>query len=249
MPLGIGLFLFNDGGGQGMTKGADLYHLQCLDSEGDEKRRRLAEVEASLGESEPLKQARRAVESTQASVQKWRLQQRDLELEVQRLVDKTAGSEQRLYSGTIKNPKELTDLQAEVAALKRRRQKLEDDLLEIMIEREDAEASNVQAQERLDEILARWSAEQADLVHEKEMLQEELVGIEQAHADAVPALEADDLTLYQTLRRRKGGKAVVLMSEGACEGCGVAVSPSLEWQLRQGELVTCSNCERIIVRL
>jgi hypothetical protein len=34
-----------------MTEGADLYRLQGLDSEGDKKRQRLAEVEAAFNES------------------------------------------------------------------------------------------------------------------------------------------------------------------------------------------------------
>nr|HID13182.1 hypothetical protein [Anaerolineae bacterium] len=232
-----------------MTKGADLYRLQCLDSEGEEKRRRLAEVEAALGESEALRQARQVLESAQALVQRWALRQRDLELEIQGLSDKISRSEQRLYSGVVKNPKELADLQAEVAALKRRRQKLEDDLLEAMIEREEAEAVRAQAQVHLDETQARWSAQQADLMAEQEVLQGRLAEIEQARAALLPSIEAGDLTVYQALRRRKGGLAVVQVRDGACGGCGVAISPRLEWQLRQGELVYCGNCERIIVRI
>ena len=112
-----------------MTKGANLYRLQCLDDEGDGKRRRLAEVETALGEDEVLKQARRAVESAQARVKKRAAGQRDLELETQGLVDKSVHEEKRLYSGAIKNPKELQELQAEVAALKRRRGQLEEALL------------------------------------------------------------------------------------------------------------------------
>jgi predicted nucleic acid-binding Zn-ribbon protein len=100
-----------------MTEGADLYRLQGLDSEGDKKRRRLAEVEAALSESEELQQARRAVERAGERVRKWAVKQRDLELEVQGLADKISHDEQRLYSGVIRNPKELEDLQAEVAAL------------------------------------------------------------------------------------------------------------------------------------
>jgi len=141
-----------------MTTGADLYRLQCLDSEGDAKRRRLAEIEAALVESEALKQARGALKGARSLIQRWALRQRDLELEIQGLSNKIARSEQRLYSGVVKNPKELADLQAEVAALKRRRQKLEDDLLEAMIEREEAETAHSQAQAHLDEIQTRWSA-------------------------------------------------------------------------------------------
>lgn len=231
-----------------MTAGADLHHLQRVDSEGDERQRRLAEVEAALGESEALCRARRAVESAQAQTRKWALRQRDLELEVQGLSDKISGSEQRLYSGVVKNPKELTDLQAEVAALRRRRQKLEDDLLETMIELEKAEATHAQAQQHLGETQAHWSAQQADLIDEREALLGRLAEIEQARAALLPKIESSDFAAYQALRRRKGGLAVVQVRDGTCGGCGVAVSLGLEWQLRQGKLVTCGNCERIIVQ-
>lgn len=231
-----------------MTREADLYRLQCLDSEGDRKRRRLGEVEAALGESEALKQARRALGSAEALVRRWMVQQRDLELEVQGVSDRISRSEQRLYSGTVKNPKELTDLQAEVAALQRRQQKLEDDLLEAMIEGEEAETAHAQAQRHLDETQAYWSAQQAELMAEREALQGRLAEIEQARVGLLPRIEAGDLSTYQGLRRRKGGLAVVQVRDGACGGCGVAVTSGLEWQLRQEGLGYCSNCERMIVR-
>ncbi|RLC67582.1 MAG: hypothetical protein DRI48_01930 [Chloroflexi bacterium] len=232
-----------------MTEGINLYRLQRLDSEGDAKRERLAEVEAALGQSEELKQARRRLKNTQEQVRKWNLQQRNLELKIQGLSDKISRSEQRLYSGVVKNPKELTDLQAEIAALRRRRQKLEDDLLEAMIEREEAETACAQAQKHLDETQARWSAQQADLVVEQEALRNRLTEIQQARDELLPSIEAQDLNTYQTLRRRKGGLAVVQVQDGACGGCGVGISPSLEWKLREAGLGHCGNCERIIVRI
>jgi len=188
------------------------------------------------------------LESTQSLVKKWALRQRDLELEIQGLADKIVRSEQRLYSGVVKNPKELADQQAKIASLKRRRQKLEDDLLEAMIEREEAETARAQAQTHLDETHARWSTQQAALMAEREMLQKELAEIEQARASLLPSIAASDLATYQSLRRRKGGLAVVQVRDGAwCGGCGVLMSPSLKWQLRQEGAVCCGNCERFIV--
>jgi len=232
-----------------MTEGADFYRLQDLDSEGDKKRQRLMEVDAALGDSDALRQARQSLQSEGERVRKWGVKQRDLELEVQGLADKISREEQRLYSGTIRNPKELEDIQAEVTALKRRRQELEGDLLEVMIEREDAEAAQSEAQKHLDEVQASWTAGQADLTGEREELQGKLAEIEQIRVGLLSSIDAGDLVIYEGLRRRKGGIAVVELRGGTCGGCGVAVSPSLEWQLRQGQLVTCSNCERIIVRL
>jgi predicted nucleic acid-binding Zn-ribbon protein len=232
-----------------MTEGADLYRLQSLDSEGDEKRRRLTEVEDALGEDKALQQARQAVKRAEEQVREWAVKQRDLELEVQGFADKTARDEQRLYSGTIRNPKELEDLQAEVAALKRRRQQLEESLLEVMLEREEAEAEQSRAQSHLDEVQAGWTAQQADLVEERDELQAKLAEIEQAREALLPGIAAGDLATYEALRLRKGGLAVALLRDGTCGACGVGIPPRLEWQLRQGELAPCSNCERILVRM
>jgi predicted nucleic acid-binding Zn-ribbon protein len=232
-----------------MTKGVDLHRLQDLDSEGDEKRRRLEEVETALSDSEALRQAKRRVETFQKRVQEWVVEQRDLELQVQGLTDKISHEEQRLYSGMIKNPKELGDIQAEVAALKRRRQELESTLLETMIEREGVEAGQAEAQTHLNEVQADWSAGQADLIGEQEELQKKLAEIAQIRIGLLSSIDAGDLALYESLRIRKGGVAVAELRDGTCGRCGVGVSPSVEWQLRQGKLVPCSNCERIIVRL
>ena len=232
-----------------MRKVEDLYRLQCLDGEGDEKQYRLAEVEAALGESEALKQARRALESAQALVQRRRVRQRDLELETQGVADKIARSEQRLYSGAVTNPKELTDLQAEVAALRRRRETLEDDLLAAMIELEAAETAHTEAHAYLDAMQALWSAQQADLLAEREALQGRLAELEQARAQLLPNIGADDLADYESLRRRKRGLAVVQVQDGICGGCGVGVAASLEWQLRQEGAGYCMNCGRIVVRV
>lgn len=232
-----------------MTREENLYRLQCLDSERDVKQRRLVEVEAVLGKSDVLQQARQALETMQKQVKKWTQQQRDMELEIQSLSDKIAHSEQRLYSGAVKNPKELTDLQAEAASLKRWRQKREDDLLETMIEREEAEAARSEAQAHLDETESRWLAQQADLTTEREELRARLAEIEQAQAKLLPHIETSDLSTYRSVRSRKGGLAVVQERDDACGGCGVTLSPSLEWRLREEKLVHCDNCERIIVRI
>lgn len=231
-----------------MTEEAALYGLQCLDSEGDKKRRRLTEVEAVLGESDELRQARRAVDEAQARIQQWEVRQRDQELEIQGLEDKISREEKRLYSGAIKNPKELEDLQAEVASLNRRRQQLEEALLETMIELEEAQGARAQGQKHLEGVLAGWTTDQADLVKEQEALQARLAEIDQAREAALPGIDASDLAIYEGLRRRKGGVAVVPLQGGACGGCGVAIPPSLQWQLREGHLTTCGNCERIVVR-
>jgi predicted nucleic acid-binding Zn-ribbon protein len=96
---------------------------------------------------------------------------------------------------------------------------------------------------------ALWSDQQADLLVEREALQERLAELEQARAQLLPNIAADDLANYESLRRRKRGLAVVQVQDGICSGCGVGVASSLEWQLRQEGAGYCMNCGRIVVRV
>jgi hypothetical protein len=230
-----------------MGRGEELYRLQQLDSEQDAKQRRLVEIEAALGDDRALREARQSVKEAEERARRWQVRQRDLELEIESLSSRMARSEKRLYGGEVKNPKELSDLQAEIASLKRRRRKLEDTLLEAMIDREEADAALDEAVARLEEVESTWLTRQADLRAERETLQEHLEEIGRQRERVVPRIEAEILTTYERVRERKGGQAVAQIRGNACAACGVTVAPSLEWKLRQGDLVHCDTCGRILV--
>ena len=231
-----------------MTEAVALYQLQCLDSKADEKRNRLAEVEMLLEGNKAIQDAQATVDRTGARAQQWRRRKRSLELDVEDLSDKITRSEQRLYGGTVGNPKELADLQAEVSSLKRRRQKLEDDLLEAMVEYDEADRAQQQAQAILVDLQAQWLKQQAELGIERERLLAELEETEHARVSTLPFIDPDELAIYRGLRHRKRGRAVTVEREGFCGECGIMIPPNAVWQLRHSKLVQCSNCERFIVR-
>lgn len=232
-----------------MTQGEDLYHLQRIDSEKDAKEHRLAEVKAALGENEALQQARRDVKKTEEQARKLALKQRNLELEIESLSEKTSRSEKRLYSGKVTNPGELEDLQNEISSLKRRQQRLEDDLLEIMIEHEEAENAHEEAIDHLQETESSWKNQQANLRAERAELESRLEKLAKEREEILPSIAPQDLNTYRTLRQHKGGQAVARVQDSVCKGCGVTISSSLDWKLREGELVRCDTCGRLLVRL
>ena len=232
-----------------MTRGEALYRLQQLDSERDAKEARLRDIRAALEDDSALREARRRLEKAEKRALEAQVEQRDLELEIESLADKVSRSEKRLYGGKVKNPKELSDLQAEVASLKGRRQRLEDTLLEAMIEKETAEEAHREVREHLEEVESIWATRQADLKAEQKSLQERLEEIHEVRSAITPHIDADVLVDYERLREIKGGQAVAQVRDDTCAGCGVTISPSAEWQLRQGELVHCDSCRRIIVSI
>jgi hypothetical protein len=230
-----------------MPTGENLYDLQQLDTERDSGQRRLEEIETGLKDDHELREARQTLETAEKRAQQWTIKQRDLELEIQSLSEKRARSEKRLYGGQVKNPKELTDLQAEVASLQRRRQRLDDALLDAMIEREEAVEARAQARVVLDQTTSDWSTRQARLKAEQAELELRLEAIEQEREAIVPLIKPAVMAEYESLRVQKRGQAVALVRNDICTGCGVAISPSVEWRLRQQELCYCDTCRRMLV--
>jgi hypothetical protein len=226
---------------------SQLYRLQLVDSERDEKSERLAYVEDRLGESEDLVQAREAVAEIEGRLAEQRRELRALELEIAAVNDKLKKNQERLYSGRVRNPKELTGLQEEAGALRRRRSELEDEQLEMMISMDGQEAELAERQARLRQIEDGWRRDQADLLAEKEQLEQQLAELDGDRQEMRERIPASDLDLYDDLRQRQGGRAVALLKRGICQACGVDVPTSLARTVERGEGINfCPICSRLL---
>jgi predicted nucleic acid-binding Zn-ribbon protein len=230
-----------------MSRTQRLYELQQVDLEIESASHRLKEIAASLVESAELKRARKMMVDAQARLAKRRAKMQDLDLEVSSLSQKIETDEQRLYSGRVTNPKELTGLHDEVASLQRRRDKKEEDLLEVMVATEEAEAALADAQAILTQVSETWRAEQGDLAQEQTQLQARLEELVEQRKSLVAAIGPEDVAIYERLRQRKAGRAVALVKDGICQGCRMNPPTSQVQHARSGnELVFCNNCGRIL---
>ena len=184
----------------------------------------------------------------EAEVAALRVRQQDCELRQKTADEKLAHDEKQLYGGKVHIPKELQDLQAEVAQSRRQRSQAEDELLEIMVAAEAAEEKRAAAQRTLDALAADWAARQVELRTEqvklKKRLESELARQAAVRGRAPSATPAH----YDALRARKNGRAVAtLLDNEVCSECKVAVSPTKAFALRDGdELVYCENCGRLL---
>jgi hypothetical protein len=225
-----------------------LYELQQVDQAIDAKSRRLEAIAAQLKESETLKQARSRLEQLQQRVTRIERTQLEQELELRGLADKLKAEERRLYSGRVKNPKELAGLQKEVRYLKRRHKEMEEQLLETMVAREEIQAQLDEAAAALDRLEAEWEAHQATLLDEQRQLQDELSDLTRRREELVARVGRAALDSYDHLRRTKG-IAVAPVQGGLCGGCQVALSAVDQQRARGEDLAYCGNCGRILVIL
>jgi len=229
-----------------MHPAQQLYQLQLTDLNIAVVDQRLEEIVALLGEPEELLAARQAVLSTEEEMQGWRAVLRDRELEVKGLASKIESSEERVYGGLVRNPKELKGLQDELQSLRRRRATKEDLVLEAMMELEQLGEDLAEQQATSAGMQADWQTAQGALLFEQASMhaqRSELQAVRQKQASA-PGLDID---LYQNLHRRRAGRPVALLKDGVCQACGMAL-PTGEVQRAKysADVSRCSSCGRIL---
>ncbi|TVR23037.1 MAG: hypothetical protein EA396_04565 [Anaerolineaceae bacterium] len=230
------------------TQAQALLRLQTIDLERLKHQKRLQAIAEQLADSAAIQGAQAKVSAAEEALKPLRTRYRDLELLIQANVEKATNSEARLYSGAVKNPKELQDIQSEVAALKNRHGQLEDDMLELMIELEAAEETLTAAQAELSAVTAEAESQQSDLVAERERLEAQLSKLQSDRQGVLGDVTEQNRRLYDTMKPRKGNRPISTMSGRTCTTCGVEQTMAIEEAVRRGDqMVNCENCGRILV--
>ncbi len=209
---------------------------------------RLSEVEAQLGETEELVAARELVGQRREEVRQIQERQKALDWDADEVRRKALEIEGKLYGGTVRNPKELEDLQADLSSLRSQLRKREDALLEVMLEFEDGETALKEAEVALAELDSAWKAGQASLTETQAALKGEIQGLEAKRSRQLEGMDRAALSLYQTLRERRQGAAIAVVERGLCQGCRITLPMSILQRARAGlGLVQCVSCERILL--
>ncbi len=231
-----------------MTTAAELFALQETDLATDSTVTGLAEVEAQLGETVELVSARELVDQSRERAKEIQRRQKEMDLDAEEVREKAAVIERKLYGGSMKNPKELEDFQADLTSLQTQLGKREDSLLEVMLELEEAEATLKEAEEALAQTEASWKAEQASLSDTQATLKEDLAELETKRSRELDGMDRAALSLYEILRERRQGAAIAVVERGLCQGCRIALPMSILQKARAGAgLVQCVSCERILL--
>ena len=230
-----------------MSKGKQLYELQEVDLEIDAKRERLTQVMGRLGESEVLDEAHLSLARDEEKLVELQRIQREVEREVEDLQAKAAVATDKLYGGTVKNPKELSSLQEQLSNFRRKIGDGDDKTLDIMSEVEAAQNNVSVKRSEVAKIEEGWQAEQASLSQEQTELSAALSTLEQKRKELASKLDTVSLELYEDIRQKRQGRAVAKLERGMCQGCRIALPMSELQRARMGqELVQCGSCERVL---
>lgn len=233
-----------------MSRVASLYDLQMIDSGLDSRVARMRQIDEQMAESPELVAARSALEEVSAALTAEQARLRQLSHDGDETSTRLRTLEKKMYDGSVKNPKELGQMQEEVEHLRVRSKSLEERTLDAMLAVEAAEAEQAKAQEALDAISREQEQYHAGLLEEKDKLLSQAKVLQVKRQRAITELPWADLQVYERLRRSKAGVAIAAVRGGLCEGCHVAVPATVMRQARSGtELTTCPTCGRILYPL
>jgi uncharacterized protein len=230
-----------------MRKVDALRELQEVDSALDQARARLERIAAQWGKRQALDAAAAARDAAVAALHHRQADQRDLELQIEQLRGKLKTNSDKLYGGRVHNPRELEDLSKEVDQDRRQVSEQEDRLLAVFDEVEAAQAAADQATAAFTRAEAAFNREQEEMVAARRELQAEGNRLTAQRNQVAARADPVSLRRYESLRRSKGGLAVVAVQQRSCQGCRIALPSSEEQQARTStDLVTCSSCGRIL---
>jgi uncharacterized protein len=213
---------------QGLPEHAELAQLEQRDAQ---LRSTAASLEAEQGD------LKRAQAKAEADVDQVRLR-----------IDR---DRKRLDAGQVASPRDLENLQSEIASLVRRQSDLEEIVLDLMERqegvqgrREAAAAERAEIATTRDGLAARRDAALAEIGEQAGKAADQ-------RASLVVQEPADLLALYERMREQHGGVGAAALRRGRCEGCHLSLNTVDLNSIRAAdpdEVLRCEECRRILVR-
>jgi hypothetical protein len=161
------------------------------------------------------------------------------------LKEKADKVREELYSGRVKNSRELANLDQELNGVTARLKAVEDELLELM-EREEELDELVKADSlQLRTMEQDWQRKREGLLEREQEIENSMGPLVKERRGQSSAINPQIFKLYEEIRERKG-QAVVTVAQGQCQGCRILLSTREQQQVKGGDLVQCSTCGRIL---
>lgn len=230
-----------------MSAALGLYRLGQVDRQIDHIRARLDFIQKTLENDAEMKTAKAHYDNASQENLRALRGVKDAEAEATALRIKIEQVEASLYGGSVKNPKELQDLQKDAASLKKHLAALEERQLEAMLLAESADTELKHAKNNLDLVQAKLGDEHKKLFEEQGDLTKQIESLEQEREATLAPIESALLAIYESLRKQKRGVAVTEVEDGACALCGTTINAATQQNARsQKQLAHCPTCGRIL---
>ncbi len=215
--------------------------------------RKIRRVKGELAQIDPERQMLRAkvvgaqtsLDSAKTRVKQLESARKDLELEVE--AKKQQIAKYALQQFQTRKNEEYRALAQEIETCRAAIVRIEDQELELMEQAEVAQKDAARASHAASDSSRLADDQLAQLSTREQKLKQELTDLEANREAMASAVTENERSRYERLVRSKGENVIVGVQHGVCGGCHMRLPPQLLVTCQaQQELVTCSNCGRIL---
>lgn len=220
-----------------------IYQIQKLDAQIALLQRARGALDDGAALAAEVTQHRGDILSLQESLRQVDRAIRERELELASLEEKLQKVEAILYSGKVTNPKELRGYEGERESLRRRRERLEEETLIRMEEKDSLNERLAAAQKVEKEAYARWQAHVAKFRADVAALDAKYAKLVAERDEVRARADSELLRRYEQLARQRK-QLVGLVEQNACGACGMLLPARLvkEYQVNPDAELTCPTC-------
>ena len=226
-----------------------IYSLQSTDLEINNQAKRLEGIQEKLGDRASIEAVQKVLDSLFVRLTEFTAKQKDLEDSISSLSTRISTAEQKLYSGQVVNPRELQDLQEDIAQLGRQRDTHEIDVLEILEQSDPIRNQHDEIQKKLTIAESVWNTQQVKLDEDKLLALETSKKLKTKREEIASLIPATELQLYEQVRSRHPlGKGVAKIKNNMCESCLVVLPASQIQSVRSNSSsARCTSCGLILL--
>jgi uncharacterized protein len=192
-----------------------------------------------------IEEAQGRLDTAQTSLEEAKIAQKNLEVEIKSKEAELQKYQQQMM--TIKTNKEYDALVAEIDAVKSEIAERERRLLETMEKSETLEKEIPELNERVGQVEENNKRQLTILQEKIDSIGDTVSDKKSERQTIVKEIPRRTISVYERVRKGKGGSAVVAVKGRACSACHKALTPKLVQEIRRGDRIyTCENCGRVL---
>jgi predicted nucleic acid-binding Zn-ribbon protein len=224
-----------------------LIRLQTIDLAIQELRARIDKFPGiSKALDEKLRSAQVGLETAKERAKNNQGNRKKLESEISSIESKISKYRDQMMA--VKTNDEYRALQHEIEHAQNAIRKIEDDILNLMMDAESSQAEIKAAEVRLKEDQQMVDRERKQLTEENQRDLSALESYLKERKEIETAISSDDLLpRYERVRKARGGIAVAAARNEVCEICQVRIRPQVFQEIRRNDqIIACDACQRIL---
>jgi len=225
-----------------------LIALQEIDSQIIEKKRLLKEIPKKIEEiQKSIAQVEVKVQQIRSSIEVYEKKRRKKEMELQEITEKIEKLKAR--TPEIKTNKEYQALLKEIDEAKKQKFLIEDDILYLMEELEEAKKTIEQQAKEAEKEKIVFLEEQKKIESQKSDIETEVRELKKKREAIIATMDRELYSKYMKLLEKGKGLAVAEAKDEVCLGCYMSIPPQLYVELKNNQdLRTCPQCGRFLYR-